>query len=105
MQTRMAAKVFAELGNPTRLEILRFLIKTGRDGLSIGEIQRRMKVPLSTLAFHLRGLVEAQLVEQEKFGRTVMCRPRFDTVNNAITFLKDECCSSTYVTVSRRKAS
>lgn len=93
MQIDTAVKVFAELGNRTRLDILRLLIKAGRDGLPVGDIHDRLDVPLSTLAFHLRGLVEAELVEQEKQGRVVLCRPRFDRINESIAFLKEECCA------------
>jgi ArsR family transcriptional regulator len=102
MQIDAAAKVFAELGNRTRLDILRLLIKAGRDGLPIGDIRDRLDVPLSTLAFHLRGLVEAELVEQEKQGRVVLCRSRFDRLNEAIAFLKKECCAGV-VQVGRRR--
>jgi ArsR family transcriptional regulator len=93
MQVETAAKLFGELGNKTRLDILRLLIKAGRDGLPIGDIHGRLDIPLSTLAFHLRGLVEAELIEQEKHGRSVLCRPRFDRINEAIAFLKEECCA------------
>lgn len=103
MQIDAAAKVFAELGNRTRLDILRLLIVAGRDGLPIGEIQTRLDIPASTLAFHLRGLVDAGLVSQEKQGRTVLCRLCFDRINDAISFLKDECCVGVSQPVSRRR--
>jgi DNA-binding transcriptional ArsR family regulator len=92
MKTDTAADVFAELGNPTRLDILRLLIRAGRDGLPIGDIQARLDIPASTLAFHLRGLVGAQLIEQERQGRMVICRSCVSRINDAISFLKEECC-------------
>ena len=92
MELDTAAKVFAELGNRTRLEILRLLIKAGPDGLAVGDIQEQLEIPASTLAFHLRGIVAAGLVEQEKHGRMVLCRPSFDRINDAVAFLKEECC-------------
>jgi ArsR family transcriptional regulator len=92
MDLDVAAKVFAELGNRTRLDILRLLIKAGPDGLAVGEIQEHLEIPASTLAFHLRGIVAAGLVEQEKHGRVVMCRACFDRINDAVAFLKKECC-------------
>lgn len=87
-----AAQIFAELGNRTRLDILRLLIQAGEDGLAIGEIQAHLEIPPSTLAFHLRGLVDTKLITQEKLGRTVRCRPRFKEINGAIAFLKESCC-------------
>ena len=103
MQLDTAAKVFAELGNRTRLEILRLLIKAGPDGVPVGEIQSRLDIPASTLAFHLRGIVGAGLVEQEKRGRMVLCRPCFDRINDAIAFLNQECCVGLRDAGPRRK--
>lgn len=103
MHTDTAAKVFAELGNRSRLDILRLLIKAGRDGLSIGDIQAHLDIPASTLSFHLRGLVGAGLVEQEKRGRVVMCRPCYSRVNDAIAFLKEECCAGVEHAQTKRK--
>jgi ArsR family transcriptional regulator, arsenate/arsenite/antimonite-responsive transcriptional repressor len=92
MDLDSAARVFAELGNRTRLEILRLLIKAGPDGLSVGEVQRRIGVPASTLAFHLRGLVGAGLVAQEKQGRVIKCQPCGQIFNDLVDFMKAECC-------------
>ena len=103
MDVETAAKLFGELGNKTRLDILRLLIKGGRDGLPIGDIHDRLDIPLSTLAFHLRGLVAAELIEQEKQGRSVLCRPRFDRINEAIAFLKEECCAGAAHARPRRR--
>ena len=103
MQLETAATVFAELGNRTRLEILRLLIKAGPDGLPVGDVQSRLDVPASTLAFHLRGVVAAGLVEQEKRGRMVLCRPRFDRINEAVAFLKENCCMGIADTAPRRR--
>jgi DNA-binding transcriptional ArsR family regulator len=60
--------------------------------LAVGEIQEHLEIPASTLAFHLRGIVAAGLVAQEKQGRVVLCRPRFDRIDETVAFLKKECC-------------
>lgn len=93
MDAQLVARRLGELGNATRLAIFRLLVKAGPQGLSIGEIQGRLGIPASTLAFHLRGLVSAELVVQEREGRVVWCRPRHDTLNAVIAFLKQECCT------------
>jgi ArsR family transcriptional regulator len=103
MELDVAAKVFAELGNRTRLDILRLLIKAGPDGLAIGEIQEHLEIPASTLAFHMRGIVAAGLVSQEKLGRVVLCRPCFDRINEAVAFLKKECCVGVREKTARSK--
>lgn len=68
------------------------LVISADEGLSVGDIQQRMKMPASTLAFHLRALVNVDLVRQEKRGRTVICRPVISNVEAALAFIRDECC-------------
>jgi DNA-binding transcriptional ArsR family regulator len=92
MDLDSAARLFAELGNRTRLEIIKLLIKAGRDGLTVGEVQQELAIPASTLAFHLKGLVGAGLLNQEKRGRVVICQPCFPVMDRAVAFLKQECC-------------
>lgn len=88
-----AADRLAQLGNRSRLEIMRLLIKAGPDGLSVGEIQAHLGMAASTLAFHMRGLVSAGLVLQTKDGRTVLCRPCFEALSEVTDFLRQECCT------------
>ncbi|SRR6266851_6631285 len=92
MNRRLAARCLAELGNLTRLDIYRLLVRAGLAGLNIAEIQTRLDIPPSTLAFHLRGLVGAGLVLQEKIGREVICRAKHRQLNAVIEFLREECC-------------
>jgi ArsR family transcriptional regulator, arsenate/arsenite/antimonite-responsive transcriptional repressor len=105
MDIEIAAKRLAELGNATRLEIVRLLVRSGRGGLAIGEIQARLAIPASTLAFHLRGLVVAGLVEQERNGRVVHCRPNFAVINDTLAFVKENCCADVAENRPRRKGS
>ncbi len=93
MDTTFIARTLAELGNATRLDIFRLLVRAGSDGLVIGDIQRRLEIPASTLGFHLRGLVAAGLVSQEKQGRSVVCRAELDVLSSVLRELEAECCS------------
>jgi len=92
MNRKLAAQCLSELGNPTRLDIYRLLVRGGLDGMKIGDIQARLGVPASTLAFHLGGLVAVGLVSQEKVGREVICRPRHRQLTAVMEFLREECC-------------
>jgi ArsR family transcriptional regulator, arsenate/arsenite/antimonite-responsive transcriptional repressor len=92
MNRGLAARCLAELGNLTRLDIYRLLVRAGPAGLNITEIQTRLTIPASTLAFHLRGLVGAGLVLQEKIGRVVICRAKYRQLDAVIEFLREECC-------------
>ena len=92
MNRKLAAQCLAQLGNPTRLDIYRLLVRAGPDGMNIGDIQARLGVPASTLAFHLGGLVGVGLVSQEKNGREVICRTKYRQLDSVMEFLREECC-------------
>lgn len=88
-----AARCLAALGNETRLRLYRLLVRAGRDGLNVGEAQRRLGVPASTLAHHIAALVGAGLVTQERRGREVVCRADYDAMIGVVTFLTEACCA------------
>ena len=92
MNRRLAAQCLSELGNLTRLDIYRLLVRAGLDGMKIGDIQAHLNVPASTLAHHLGGLVGVGLVAQEKVGREVICRARHRQLTAVMKFLREECC-------------
>lgn len=87
-----AAQGFAAVGSEPRLEVLLALVRAGHDGLTVGEIQERLQVPASTLAHHLRFLAAAGLIEQERLGRSVINRARFEHIESLAGFLLQECC-------------
>jgi DNA-binding transcriptional ArsR family regulator len=93
MDIETAARRLAELGNSTRLQIVRLLVRAGPEGVPIGELQAHLGVPASTLAFHLRGLVTAGLVHQQKEGRIVRCTPSIAAINETLTYVKENCCA------------
>ena len=75
MQTAHAARCLEKLGNPTRLEIFRLLVRAGSEGLAVGEIQDHLGIPASTLSHHLAHLVHVGLVHQAREGRVLRCTP------------------------------
>ena len=87
------ARALGALGNKTRLRIFRLLNRAGRDGLIIGEVQRHMGVPASTMAHHLSTLTQAGLVIQERRGRAVVCTADFEAMNGLTTYLTEHCCT------------
>ena len=88
-----AAAVLAELGNETRLAIVRNLVRAGGDGLTVGEIQRATGVPGSTLTHHVRRLCRVGLVSQTRRGSTLWCRADTDLVHALAHYLIAECCT------------
>ena len=86
------AQALAALGHEARLDVYRLLVRAGNDGLIVGDIAGHTKLPLSTLAHHLRTLVSAGLVTQERRGREVVNRADFAAMNRALSYLTSECC-------------
>lgn len=57
MELSKAADTLKELGHPTRLSVYRELVKAGHEGLPVGELQKRLDIPASTLSHHLSSLI------------------------------------------------
>tara|TARA_R110000787_G_scaffold195970_1_gene307293 strand:- start:568 stop:888 length:321 start_codon:yes stop_codon:yes gene_type:complete len=93
LNTKKAAIALASLGHEARLSLYRLLVRAGNDGLNVGEIGEQLDLPASTLSHHLRALVQAGLVIQEKRGREVFNRPDFDAMAGTVAFLTEECCT------------
>ncbi len=100
-----AARCLEKLGNPTRLEIFRLLVRAGPAGAPVGEIQERLNIPGSTLSHHISHLVNAGLINQEREGRVLRCTPNFDLMNEVIRFLTKECCVGMAEVAEAREAS
>jgi DNA-binding transcriptional ArsR family regulator len=93
MNIETAAHQLEALGSPTRLRVYRVLVRAGRDGLPVGRLQERIGIAASTLSHHLKRLIEAELVTQERQATTLICRAHYPAMNALIGFLADECCA------------
>lgn len=96
------ATALAALGHDARLKVFRLLVRSGDAGLNIGEIGEHLGMAPSTLAYHLKTLVDARLVTQERQGRLTINRVDFDTMHQTVDFLTSECCAG--VTLTRETA-
>ena len=93
MDLKQAALRLEALGNETRLSVYRTLVRAGRDGLAVGDLQQRTGVPRSTLSHHLHKLIAVGLVYQERQGTTLFCRADYAAMDETINFLARECCA------------
>ena len=98
MNMASTALSLAALGHETRLTIFRLLVRAGNDGLNIGEIGDHLGMAASTLAYHLKTLVDAGLVTLERQGRQIMNRVDFDVMHQTLSFLTAECCTGVTLT-------
>jgi DNA-binding transcriptional ArsR family regulator len=92
MQVDRAAKQLEALGNATRLQIYRLLVRAGHDGLPVGQIQQALGVPGSTLSHHLQRLLRVELIRQDRQGASLICRANYAAMDALVGFLGDECC-------------
>jgi ArsR family transcriptional regulator len=92
MNVEEAAKQLEALGNPTRLELYRILVRAGHGGLPVNQVQERLGIPASTLSHHLQRLIRNGLVSQERQATTLICRAVYPTMDALLGFLGDECC-------------
>lgn len=97
-----AATLLAQLGNETRLRIVRLLVEAGMEGLPVGEIQRELKIPGSTLSHHINHLKHAGLVSQTRHRTMLNCCVDFNRVDAIVRFLTDQCCTGSKSNKTRK---
>lgn len=103
MNVEEAAKQLEALGNATRLQVYRTLVRAGDAGLPVGRLQERLGIPASTLSHHLQRLIATGLVTQERQATTLICRANYPAMNGLIGFLADECCADAACSVSEKE--
>ena len=95
MNIEQAAKQLEALGNPTRLQVYRTLVRAGEAGCPVGRIQEKLDIPASTLSHHLHRLILTGLVTQERQATSLICRASYPVMRDLLGFLADECCADT----------
>jgi ArsR family transcriptional regulator len=98
-----AAQGFAAIGSEARLAVVLALVRAGRAGLTVGDIQARTGMAASTLAHHLRFLAAGGLIAQEKAGRSVINRADFDRLKDLAGFILSQCCADEWTPEPARK--
>jgi ArsR family transcriptional regulator len=88
-----AAPRLEALGNPTRLQIYRALVRAGEAGMPVGKLQTKLNLAASTLSHHLKSLLVVDLISQERQATTLICRTNYDVMRTLVDFLVAECCA------------
>ena len=76
-------------------EGLRYYILTGKafpNELKISQIIEKLGIPNATLSFHLKELVQSDLLMVERQSRNLIYRPNAKLVQDLSEFLLDNCC-------------
>lgn len=82
----------AALAQPLRLRIFRALVVAGPQGVTPGLLCEQLQVAPNTLSFHLKELLHARLVSQQRDGRFLIYRASFDRMNDLLGYLTAHCC-------------
>lgn len=92
MEEKAAVASLAALAQPLRLRVFRALVGAGPDGLQPGQLAALLGLPSSTLSFHLKELMHAGLVGQERQGRHLVYRAALGHMNELMDYLASHCC-------------
>ncbi|WP_310460865.1 helix-turn-helix domain-containing protein [Sphaerotilus sp.] len=92
MQESAAIAALAALAQTMRLRVFRALIGAGPDGMTPSALGVLLDVPASTLSFHLKELMHAGLVTQERDGRNLIYRAAMAQMNALLDYLTAHCC-------------
>jgi ArsR family transcriptional regulator len=92
MDKKRALAALSALGQETRLEVFRLLVRAGEAGVPAGEIAERLGAVQNTMSAHLKILDQAGLVRAERDGRTVRYVADMTGFRDLLAYLMEDCC-------------
>lgn len=88
----LVVRALAALAQPQRLRAFRALVMAGPDGLTPGAMAEQLGVAPSSLSFHLKELLHANLVSSEARGRNLIYRASYPHMTSVLAYLMQHCC-------------
>ena len=98
MDEDSAVVSLAALAQGMRLRVFRALVGAARHGMTPSALSSMLDVPGSTLSFHLKELMNAGLVTQQREGRNLIYRPSIEQMNRLLAYLTAHCCEGSATT-------
>ena len=92
MEDKQVIKALAALAQAHRLQIFRALVVKGPEGMTPASLAESLGLPANALSFHLKELMHADLISQERSGRNLIYRAQYDRMKDVLTFLTQNCC-------------
>ena len=92
MEEQDVVKSLAALAQESRLRVFRTLVVAGPLGLTPGALAEELGLAATTLSFHLKELMHAGLVSQQRDGRNLIYRAAYDRMNALLAYLTAHCC-------------
>lgn len=91
MDTSTALAALSALGNRTRLDLFRLLVRAGSKGLLAGDLSTALDLKQSTTSVNLSILLDVGLVRNRRVGRTVRYFAQLETMHALTDYLSLEC--------------
>ena len=104
MEENDVVRSLAALAQPIRLRVFRSLVVAGPAGLTPSALTEALEVSATGLSFHLKELVHASLISQERQGRNLIYRASFERMNALLGYLSENCCEGEACAVDGSKA-
>ena len=92
MESEMVVRALSALAQEHRLALFRLLVQAGPEGLAAGAIAEALRVPASSLSFHLAQLTNAGLIAQRRDGRSLIYSADYGAMTALLGFLMENCC-------------
>jgi protein-tyrosine-phosphatase/DNA-binding transcriptional ArsR family regulator len=92
MKKAAAIGALSALAQETRLDVFRILVRAGLEGIAAGVLSERLGLVAPNLSFHLNQLRNAGLVWSRREGRSIIYAANFDTMNDFVAYLTENCC-------------
>lgn len=92
MEEQDVVRSLAALAHAHRLKIFRALVIAGPGGMTPGVMAEGAGIAPATLSFHLKELMNAGLVTQERQSRNLVYRVSFEHTNALLGYLTENCC-------------
>lgn len=93
MDNKSAVILLSSIAQEARLDIFRLLVQAGGDGLPAGVIAEKLKVPASTLSFHLKELSHSGLINANQVSRFIYYSANYQAMTDLLAYLTENCCA------------
>jgi ArsR family transcriptional regulator len=91
MEKSAVLKVFESLGSGLRLDLFCLLVQAGETGRVAGEISEALDIPATNLSFHLKAMLQANLVTVRQEGRFLRYRANVPHMLRVLAFVMENC--------------
>ena len=93
MEAAPVIRALGALAQEHRLAVFRLLVQAGPAGLPAGALADALRVPASSMSFHLAQLANAGLVSQRRQSRSIIYAADYAAMNGLVAYLLENCCN------------